>query len=163
MPFPLREVPTVFACPHCGKHIRDANLSEGFEILIARWLRAELAMERQRGYDIHKSTLFPNRTFQVKYAYPSAVQRKWGSNEVWEWSDGQAIGQADYYILFGVRKGLVHCFLLNRKLWDRLSSGKTSSILYSPTYCFSRRGRGKRVMFTKTGCGSTNVGICQGI
>lgn len=144
MSFLLEIVPAELLCPHCGKHIRDVGLAGGFEILAAQWLGAELAVERQRGYDVHKSTLFPNCTFQIKYAYPSSVQRKWGSNEVWAWQDNNAEGQADYYVLFGIREKLAYCFLLDTLLWDRFSSGKTSSMLYSPTFPFSRRGRGAR-------------------
>lgn len=68
--FPLGQVPTELVCPHCGGSVRQAPLSEGFEILVAGWLGGELAATRQEGYDVYKSALFPKRTFQVKHAYP---------------------------------------------------------------------------------------------
>lgn len=144
MSFLLEVVPAELLCPRCGEHIRDVSLSGGFEILVAQWLAAELAVERQGGYDVHKSAHFPDRTFQVKYSYPSSVQRKWGSQEVWAWRDNNVEGQADYYVLFGIRERIAFCFLLDNLLWDRFSSGKTSSLLYSSIWPFSRRGRGAR-------------------
>lgn len=140
MSIPLGQVPTELVCPHCGRGVRQVPLSEGFEILVAGWLDGELAVARQEGYDVYKSALFPKHTFQVKHAYPSEARRNSGVRESWAWGANSVESQADYYVLFGIRAGEAHCFLLDDLLWIRFSSGQASRLLMSPTRPFSRRG-----------------------
>lgn len=143
MAISIDQVPTSLQCPRCGHKIRGVPVSEGYEILVAQWLKGELAPALQVGFDIYQSALFPKRTFQVKHANPSNARRNDGVYESWAWGSNACI-LADYYILFGVKDSFAYCFLLTSELWEKFSAGKSRRLLTSPTHRFSRQGGGTR-------------------
>jgi len=67
-PFLLSEVSTALVCPCCGCYIKDVELSDGFEAMVAHVLKAKDATYWTGGYDVYDSDPFPGHAFQAKYA-----------------------------------------------------------------------------------------------
>ena len=103
---------------------------EGFEIFTADALQARMAGFQNEGYDLYKSQLFPDVTFQVKYARarvrPAETKLVNGrlcefpERRTWTWTERIA-GSADFYVLFGINDGITP-FLLCRHDWLDVAS-----------------------------------------
>jgi len=131
MPLHIDVIPRVLCCPRCGYHIQNVTLSKGFELFVARTLRAELASERVIGYDVCDSELYPNWTFRVEYSevvIGLAKERVKGGRLcenkpglTWAWRENIDSRIADWYVLFGIRDNLVYPFVLSQADWLKAS------------------------------------------
>lgn len=154
--FRLSVVPRQLICPRCGEYIKDIDLAEGFEVLVADLLQARNMYYRQRGYDVCDSSFFPGLTFQVKYSNPKeheevtkAIKGRnmatWKQRPTWSWSEPHALG-ASWYILFGISGNDVYPFAVPVWIWEKESydMGNGGRILTISTKKKSRCGRHSR-------------------
>lgn len=152
MSFSASIVPTELRCPDCGHYIRDISPSEGYELLVATVLKTKWAHQLCPGYDVYDSALFPDTTFQVKFA--NAREGRTETRNVdgreltfvqaptWSWRDAANIG-ADFYVLFGVQGDLVYPFVVCRDAWmdESCKASDKARLLRVSTKAKSRCGR----------------------
>lgn len=152
MSFPLSLVPRELCCEECGTYIADLDLAGGFELLVSRVLQAKNAYHWKKGYDVYDSALVPGLTFQVKYSSPhkrkpvtkivGGRENTWVQAPVWAWGESTA-GDADIYVLFGIKDDLVYPFIVPTSIWMQESSndGKGGRMLIMSTERYVRCGR----------------------
>jgi len=162
MSFPMSLVPTSLICPHCRETIiEQPSLAQCFEILVARTLNAKLAGNAQSGIDVYDSELFPELTFQVKFAHASfpktgyVIKRgnktyQMNNSPRWFWS-GNAETLADWYIFFGILKDQAHTFVFAQEIWlakacDAYLYGRRRKQLAVIAKKMSKRGKRGMVM-----------------
>jgi len=150
--FSLSTIPTEIAYGNC---IKELSLSDAVEWLTADLLHARLAAARNPGFDVYKSELFPNVTFQVKASRPGEAHKiqkivngrdaLWDASPAWTWREANA-GNADFYFLYGVNGESVYPFVVPLYIWTKeaYDTGAGGLILRVSVDQYSRCGRYKR-------------------
>ncbi len=145
MAFPVSDLPSELG-------VKELAPEEAVEVLVAQAVRGRVAPGRQRGYDVYRSELYPDKTFQIKYANVRDIpgkKKKIGDRDVvvrprkqWAFSVNNSDYKADWYILFGERDGRVYPFLLSYEEWiDRSSKTAKGRFLLVTAQEYSRCGR----------------------
>lgn len=156
MAFSLSDLPAEIG------RVKELSPDEAVEVLVARAVQGKVAAGNAPGFDVHKSALFPGETFQVKFS--RALFRE-GSTKVlggylrtfkdtWKWAFNVSKSkyQADWYVLFGERDGLIYPFLFDYSEWvegaSNTGKGRLMTITaqqhsrcgrYAGTYKLNRR------------------------
>ena len=150
--FSLTEIPTEIEYRHC---IKELNLADGAEWLTADLLHARLASAGNPGFDVYKSELFPNLTFQVKLSRPGEARKIqktvngrddfWDTSPAWTWHEAIA-ESADFYVLYGVNGDEVYPFVVPLRVWTKeaYDTGIGGLILRVSVDQYSHCGRYKR-------------------